>query len=152
MKSKLYRRRTFYAAFAVALVGLAIPVSFALAGSSAVKVPLMYNDNTCGITTKGKSDGTVTFSRDKSGTLTVTVDVKGGDPTNTYYLYLYYAADGLGSCSYWDYFGKIKLDSGGNGHKVFQATGTNGYNDFVFYGYNNSTGNYDDSQIAHLGN
>jgi hypothetical protein len=146
MPRKLNRRRAIYGVLAVALIALAIPV-FALAGSSSVTVPLRYHVNSCSPPAKKKSDGSVTFTRDKAGNLTVTIDVHGGDPTPQSYVYIYLYYDG---CSYWDSGWTYKIDSSGNAHKVFTVPGTTGYNDWMIFAYNTSSGYYDSSDTAHL--
>jgi len=132
------------------LLGLAlmvVPVAFAGNGSK-VTVPMQYNTNNCGEVSGKKFDGTVTFSQ-KKGTLTVTVDIAGGDPTGSYWLYLYY--DAPTPCSYWAYLGKIKIDASGRARKVIKVTDTSGYNNWIVYAENGDSGLYDTSQVAHLG-
>jgi len=152
MPSVLKTRRAVYIALAAAVVALAIPVSFAVAGNgSVVTLPLQKNTENCGSGSDHKANGTVTFSRNKAGDLTVSVSIHGAAPSNDYEMWLYYAGP---NCGYplWDYIGKIKIDSSGNGGKTVTFPGTNGYNDFFVYAYDYTNGHPDESPVAHLAN
>ena len=146
---KWYRRRSFYGLLVVALVALAIPVSYSIAGTgSQVTVPIERNSDDC-YTFHGdhKIVGSATFSRDKDGSVTVKWNLTGGTPTGNYWLYLY--ADSP-YCQYLGFFGKMKVDSDGHASKTFTTGPLNGWTDFWVYGYNDTTGLYDRSADAHI--
>jgi len=152
MPSAWKTRRSAYIALTVAVVALAIPVSFALAGNgSVVTVPLQKNTYNCGLGSDHKAIGAITFSRNKAGDLTVSVSIHGAAPSNDYTLYLYYAGPDCGY-PFWGTIGKIKIDSSGNGSKTKTFTGTNGYNDFYVWTYDGVDGHSDETPPAHLAN
>ena len=152
MPSVLKTRRAVYIAVAAAVVALAIPVSFALAGNgSVVTMPLQKNTYNCGSGSDHKAIGAITFSRNKAGDLTVSVSIHGAAPSNDYQMWLYYAGPNCGY-PYWDYIGKIKIDSSGNGGKTVTFSDTNGSNDFWVYAYDYTNSRPDESPVAHLAN
>jgi hypothetical protein len=148
--SVLKTRRAVYVALAAAVVALVIPVSLAIAGNgSVVTVALQKNTYNCGLGSDHKAIGTVTFSRNKAGDLTVSVSIHGAKPSNEYTLYLYYAGPNCGY-PFWGTIGKLKIDSSGNASKTVTFTGTNGYNDFYVWTYDSTDGHSDETTPAHL--
>jgi hypothetical protein len=127
------RRRALYAGLLVALAGLAVPVSFAVAGGGkTVTANIEYHNDDCGESQTKRLAGTATFSR-SGDTLTVTVKLKGADP-GTYYPSLWDA--GTIDCrQIGDYIGKFKSD--GTDMKIvsWDVSGTSG--EFLFCAYNN---------------
>jgi hypothetical protein len=91
------------------------------------------------------------MSRDEAGNLTVSVKIHGADPSQSYYLWLYYSGP---QCGYplWGQIGKIKIDSSGNGSKVATFSGTNANNDFWVYAYDYTNSRADESPVVHLAN
>jgi len=149
-KRKWYRRPGRFAALVVMLVALAVPVSFALAGS-AVTVPLHHNTLNCGLGSDNSAIGTVSFSRDKDGNLTVKADIRGAEPSTTYYMWLYYDGPNCGY-PFWGTVGHTKIGAGGAATIAKTFPGTKGYNDFWVWVYDYTNGRVDESTVAHLSN
>jgi hypothetical protein len=147
-KRKWYRHPATFAALVVTLVALAVPVSFALGGSD-VTVPLLHNTANCGSGSSNSAVGTVSFSRDKAGNLTVRVDIKGAEPSTEYWAWLYYDGPNCGY-PFWGTVGHTKIGAGGGGTIVKTFPDTKGYNDFWVYAYDYTNGINDESTVAHL--
>ena len=144
-----YRRRKFCGVVLVALCALALPVSFAIAGSGdRVTSPVEKHNDDCGSSQGKKVIGTDTFTR-SGDTLSVKHKVKGADPGRHYYLYLYDA--GTAGCDYIGYLGNFKVDGSGRGSKSGSrdVSGTTGQ--FVVCDYNNDTELYDCGLAVQLG-
>jgi hypothetical protein len=146
---KWYRRRPFYSMLGVALVALAIPVSYAVAGGGgSVVSPVEKHNEDCGDSEGKKVIGTDTFKR-SGDTLYVTHKLSGADPGRHYYLYLYDA--GTVGCDYIGYLGNFKVDGNGSGSKSGSrdVSGTTGK--FVVCDWNNDTSTYDCGLTVQLG-
>jgi len=143
---KRFRRRSVYSALVVGLVALAIPISYALAGTgSRVTVPVQRYDGSCNpASAKKKVVGSATLERTKSGSVIVTYTVTGATPTGTYYVYLF--SDTPVPCAYY-YYAKMKVDSSGNGSTKFEVPGLGGYTDFWVWA---SGGEYDRTPVVHI--
>jgi hypothetical protein len=146
---KWSRRRSFYGVLVVALVASAIPISYALAGStpSRVTVPVEKYDNSCDYLTGKKAIGKATIERTKSDSVKVTYTVNGAMPAGHYYIYLF--TDSPISCNDIAYAGQIKIDASGHGSKTFEVTGLKGYTDFWVYA-NSDVSESDRSAVAHV--
>jgi hypothetical protein len=149
-----YRRRPLLGVLAVALVALAVPISYAVAASknSTQTVNVERYDNSCNYLSKVKSVGTATLEQNKGGnSVSGSIDLHGLGPSSYYYMYVYadtYQGTPLSNCpTYW-YVGKTKVGSDGRVQKSFTITGTAGYNDFWFYAY--STTETDRSAPVHF--
>ena len=85
-QARSHRRRWLYGALVVALIAVAIPVSYAFAGTgSKVTVPVVKYPSDCNYYPKQKVVGSATFERMKSGEVTVTYTLTGGLPSTAYY-------------------------------------------------------------------
>jgi hypothetical protein len=148
-RRRLYRRRTVYGLFGVALVALAIPITYAVAGTgSKATVKLERYDDSCNYYTKKKDIGTATLERTKSNSIIGKLTVTGGIPTNGGYYYVYLYSDTPTPCEQLDYVGKIKIGSDGHGEKSFEVTGLAGHTDFWVFAYSNEE--YDRTALAHI--
>jgi hypothetical protein len=150
-KRKWYRRPATFAALAVMLVALAVPVSFALAGS-AVTVPLLHNTLNCGLGSDNSAIGAVSFSRDKDGNLTVKADIRGAEPSTTYYMWLFFDGPDCSYNMFWGTVGHTKIGSGGAATIARTFPGTKGFNDFWVLAHDNNSGRYDETAVVHLSN
>jgi hypothetical protein len=133
----------------VALVALALPVSFAIAGSgNRVTSPVEKHNDDCGDSQGKKVIGTDTFTR-SGDTLSVKHKVSGADPGRHYYLYVYDA--GTAGCDEIGYLGNFKVDGSGSGSKSgsVDVSGTSG--DFVVCDLNTDTSLYDCGLAVQLG-
>ena len=146
---KWYRRKEFYGALLVVLVALALPVSFAIAGSGdRATSPVEKHNDDCGDSQGKKLIGTDTLTR-SGDTLYVKHKVGGADPGRHYYLYVYDAGTPL--CDFIGYLGNFKVDATGSGSKTgsTDVSGTTGK--FVVCDYNNDTFLYDCGLTVQLG-
>ena len=149
-QARCHRRRWFCAALVVALVAVAIPVSYAFAGSgSKVTVPVQRYPGNCSYYPKNKVVGKATIERTKSNSLIVTYTLTGANPHDTYYVGV--ESDSPNPCYFVsiDYLAKIPTDGSGQGSKTFVMPGAGGFTDFWTYSYSNS-GDYSRSAFAHV--
>jgi len=139
MKGRIrrYRRGSFYALLAAALVALAVPVSFAGASRSMVTLQVEKYNFPC--SDQGKRViGSDTFKQTKN-TLRVSHKLNGADPGKHYSLWLYDAQNCAMPIAY---LGDFKVGDDGHGNRTASAdvTGTSGW--FFVCDYNADTASY----------
>ena len=153
---KWYRRRALYAALVVGLLAAAIPVSQSLASATkgTATVPIEKNNSSCVFTGTQKVIGKATITHNKDGSVSGKYSIHGASPTRGYFLVLIADSfDGIPNtnlCNLVTDLGKFKVDASGDGGKTFTVTGLSGYTDFWVEGYNNDTGLYDRTDVAHV--
>ena len=149
---KWSRRRSFYGVLLVALVTLAIPISYALAGStpSRVTVPVEKYDGSCNYFEGKKAIGKATFERTKSDSVKVTYTVNGAEPVGNYYIYLYSDSNPYYPCYQITFIGQIKIDASGHGSKSFEVADLKGFTDFWVYAQSGNLDQFDRSAVAHV--
>ena len=149
-QARSHRRRWLYGALVVALIAVAIPVSYAFAGTgSKVTVPVVKYPSSCNYYPKQKVVGSATFERMKSGEVTVTYTLTGGLPSTAYYWGI--ESDSPAPCTFISrggvaYF-KAKTDSSGQFRETVVVPEAVGKNDFWIY---SSSDEYYRSAVAHV--
>jgi hypothetical protein len=149
------RRRALYGLLVVALVALAIPISYAVAGSnpSRVTVPVQKYDGSCDGYVAGRTAiGKATFERMKSGEVRVTYTLNGGLPSTTYFWGI--ESDSPDSCAFISrggccYF-KNKTGPGGQFRETVVVPEAVGRNDFWIYSVNDAATEYYRSAVARV--